>query len=150
MLLFLRSIFSAAPSPLEWAREPNIELSGTQYIENIIKGWGCVASVTKDHVITTALSTVHIHFGSRSAHVIHSSLSCFNLHFDTKLPNMAAGRVPAFLVTHGSFNPVHRHHIEMMVRARQRLEEDPPLIDILMKEFMNRCPPSAQVAQAFF
>lgn len=29
---------------------------------------------------------------------------------------------PAFLVMHGSFNPVHRHHLEMMVHARQHLE----------------------------
>eukprot|EP00931_Biecheleriopsis_adriatica_P050067 TRINITY_DN28981_c0_g2_i1.p1 TRINITY_DN28981_c0_g2~~TRINITY_DN28981_c0_g2_i1.p1 ORF type:complete len:485 (+),score=79.93 TRINITY_DN28981_c0_g2_i1:75-1529(+) len=31
-------------------------------------------------------------------------------------------RRPAFIVSHGSFNPVHRHHLEMMVRARQCLE----------------------------
>eukprot|EP00930_Biecheleria_cincta_P064949 TRINITY_DN5064_c0_g1_i1.p1 TRINITY_DN5064_c0_g1~~TRINITY_DN5064_c0_g1_i1.p1 ORF type:complete len:504 (-),score=86.69 TRINITY_DN5064_c0_g1_i1:323-1774(-) len=33
-----------------------------------------------------------------------------------------AKRGPAFLVTHGSFNPVHRHHLDMMIYARQRLE----------------------------
>jgi len=32
-------------------------------------------------------------------------------------------RRPAFLVTHGSFNPVHRQHVEMMVAARAALEE---------------------------
>mmetsp|Transcript_90005 Transcript_90005/g.178929 ORF Transcript_90005/g.178929 Transcript_90005/m.178929 type:complete len:787 (+) Transcript_90005:50-2410(+) len=31
--------------------------------------------------------------------------------------------VPAFLVSHGSFNPVHRHHLEMMEAARQQLED---------------------------
>lgn len=29
----------------------------------------------------------------------------------------------AYLLSHGSFNPVHRHHVEMMVLARKRLED---------------------------
>lgn len=33
-----------------------------------------------------------------------------------------AVRPQAFLLSHGSFNPVHRHHLEMMVQARCRLE----------------------------
>jgi len=33
-----------------------------------------------------------------------------------------ASRRPAFLVMHGSFNPVHRQHLEMMVSARRALE----------------------------
>ena len=34
----------------------------------------------------------------------------------------AAMQHPAFLLCHGSFNPVHRHHVEIMVRARLKLE----------------------------
>lgn len=34
-----------------------------------------------------------------------------------------AHHYPAILVAHGSFNPVHKHHLEMMVHARRRLEE---------------------------
>eukprot|EP00927_Polykrikos_kofoidii_P073791 TRINITY_DN69816_c0_g1_i1.p1 TRINITY_DN69816_c0_g1~~TRINITY_DN69816_c0_g1_i1.p1 ORF type:complete len:507 (-),score=65.23 TRINITY_DN69816_c0_g1_i1:212-1669(-) len=30
--------------------------------------------------------------------------------------------LPTFLVCHGSFNPVHRQHLEMMVQARQQLQ----------------------------
>ena len=30
---------------------------------------------------------------------------------------------PAFMILHGSFNPVHRQHIDMMIRAKERLEE---------------------------
>ena len=33
------------------------------------------------------------------------------------------GAAPAFLIVHGSFNPVHRQHIDMMIRAKERLEE---------------------------
>ena len=29
----------------------------------------------------------------------------------------------AFIIVHGSFNPVHRQHIDMMIRAKERLEE---------------------------
>ena len=29
----------------------------------------------------------------------------------------------AFIILHGSFNPVHRQHIDMMIRAKERLEE---------------------------
>lgn len=34
-----------------------------------------------------------------------------------------AGERRAYLVNHGSFNPVHRHHLEMMVKAKERLEQ---------------------------
>jgi len=39
-----------------------------------------------------------------------------------KLSDGGAPR-PAFLLCHGSFNPVHRHHFEMMVAARACLEK---------------------------
>ena len=32
------------------------------------------------------------------------------------------GAKPVWLVTHGSFNPVHAGHVQMMLRAREALE----------------------------
>ena len=35
---------------------------------------------------------------------------------------VGGGSKPVLLVTHGSFNPVHAGHVQMMVRAREALE----------------------------
>ena len=45
-----------------------------------------------------------------------STLGCRGFHRPTTLPKMKI-----VIVSHGSFNPVHLGHLEMMIRARQAL-----------------------------
>ena len=43
---------------------------------------------------------------------------------EPKVKPALSNKMPAIIISHGSFNPVHRHHLMMMETAKHCLEEN--------------------------
>ena len=89
---------------------------------------GCAAAAASDSLAPAAASTS----SSAAPPSLNSSLPSPSVAPPSAAPSPSpsaafaptVARGPLVLVTHGSFNPVHRGHVAMMVRSKRFLEEE--------------------------